>query len=220
MLKRRQFIKATLGVLGGAAVCLSPLASVVRGVLAKTGKIVLPRGTDRKTLVNKNPADLDTGNLETTPLKEFGVMGLSDHKADLEKWRLKIGGAVKKPLELSYEQILAMPPVERRVLLICPSIFVNHGEWKGVSMGHLLQEARAENGVTHVTVRGPQGDYEKTERFPMEDVLSNRVFLAYRVNGESLPQKHGFPLRLVAEGYYGYDWIKYVDSLTAEKVTG
>ncbi len=48
----------------------------------------------------------------------------------------------------------------------------------------------------------------------MEDVISNRVFLAYQVNGEVLPRRHGFPLRVVAEGYYGYDWVKYVRKIT------
>jgi sulfoxide reductase catalytic subunit YedY len=52
----------------------------------------------------------------------------------------------------------------------------------------------------------------------VEDVLSDRVFLAYGVNGKPLPERHGFPLRLVAEGYYGYDWIKYVYRITAKRI--
>jgi sulfoxide reductase catalytic subunit YedY len=43
------------------------------------------------------------------------------------------------------------------------------------------------------------------------------VFLAYQVNGQALPKKHGFPLRVVAEGYYGGDWVKYVYKVVAHK---
>ncbi len=53
----------------------------------------------------------------------------------------------------------------------------------------------------------------------MEDVLSEKVFLAYRVNGEQLPKKHGFPLRTVAEGYYGYDWVKHVYRVSVNKIS-
>ncbi len=53
---------------------------------------------------------------------------------------------------------------------------------------------------------------------PVEDLLSNKVFLAYELNGKPLPQRHGFPLRAVAEGYYGYDWVKYVYKVTVEKI--
>jgi DMSO/TMAO reductase YedYZ molybdopterin-dependent catalytic subunit len=77
---------------------------------------------------------------------------------------------------------------------------------------------KAEENVTHVTVQGPRGAIEKVERFPLQDILSNKVFLAYEVNGQNLPQKHGFPLRIVAEGYYGDDWVKYVDAITIEKI--
>ena len=44
-----------------------------------------------------------------------------------------------------------------------------------------------------------------------------RCFWAYQVNGVDLPQKHGFPLRIVAEDYYGDDWVKYVDKIEAIK---
>ena len=53
-------------------------------------------------------------------------------------------------------------------------------------------------------------------RYPIEDVLSDTVFLAYGVNGKTLPQEHGFPLRVVAEGTYGSDWVKYVYGLEVE----
>ena len=47
---------------------------------------------------------------------------------------------------------------------------------------------------------------------------SDKVFPAYRINGEVIPVKHGFPLRVVAEGYYGYDWVKYVGCVTVDEV--
>ncbi|UCD30598.1 MAG: molybdopterin-dependent oxidoreductase [Planctomycetota bacterium] len=75
----------------------------------------------------------------------------------------------------------------------------------------LIEKAEWEKGATQVAVSGPKiGSYEKVEAFPIEDVLSNKVFLAYGVNDQVLPKKHGSPLRVVAEGYYGSNWVKYV----------
>ena len=87
-----------------------------------------------------------------------------------------------------------------------------------ISIKELLRRAEAKDGVTHVTIRGPRGPYEKSVRYPMKDVVANKVFLAYKINGKDLPQKHGFPVRVVAEDYYGYDWVKYVDRITADKI--
>jgi sulfoxide reductase catalytic subunit YedY len=92
-----------------------------------------------------------------------------------------------------------MPSIERNVLLICPGVFAYHARWKGVSVAKLLETAEMDTGVTNVTFSGPDGTYEKTERFPIEDILSDKVFLAYSVNDNVLPKKHGFPLRVVAE---------------------
>jgi len=58
-----------------------------------------------------------------------------------------------------------------------------------------------------------KGVYGKVVRISLKDIDRKRVFLAYRVNGEPLPQKHGFPLRLVYEDAYGYDWVKYVEEI-------
>ena len=74
--------------------------------------------------------------------------------------------------------------------------------------------------TTDIIVSGPQGSYEKVEKFPIGDIRSDKVFLAYQVNGQRLPQKHGFPLRIVAEDYYGDEWVKYVYKIEALKNMG
>jgi sulfoxide reductase catalytic subunit YedY len=216
--KRRQFLKFFVGGAVWLGTGLGSLFSMAKWVIAETGKIILPKGTPRESLIDKNPAELDARNLEVTALDNFGTMGLTDHAVSIEKWGLEVDGQVKNPLRLTYEEIKKLPSVERNVLMICPGFFANHGTWKGLSLGVLLKQAQADDGVTHVTVRGPDGKYENSQRYPIEDILSNKVFLAYEVNGKPLPQRHGFPLRAVAEGYYGYDWVKYVYRVTVEKI--
>jgi len=193
---------------------LTPVGSMLRFATAEVRKRILPKGTDRNTLVTQDPASLDPRNLDLTPLKDFGTMGLSDHQVDLSKWRLTVEGDVATPLRLAYEQVLAMPEIEREVLLICPGVFANYGRWKGLSLKTLMKRADARKGVTHVTFYGPEGVYQKTERFTLNEVMTDKVFLAHRVNGETLPVQNGFPLRLVAEDHYGYEWVKYVDKVS------
>ena len=217
MKKRRQFIKLILGFFAGLCVLFSPLAPAIRWVWAEAKKIILPKGTRMKTLVGKDPADLDTRNLNLTPIEEFGTMGLHNHQVDLKKWQLEIGGLVQNPLKLGYSQVTEIPPVTRSVLLICPGVFAYHARWEGVSVAKLLEMAQVDPEVTHVSFSGPAGRYEKTERFPIEDIRTDKVFLAYKVNDKVLPRKHGFPMRAVAEGYYGSDWVKYVYKIAAHK---
>jgi len=171
-----------------------------------------------QTLIGKNPADLDTQNLDLTPLEEFETMGLDDFQVNLNKWRLEIGGLVQRPLKLTYSQVIEKSSVKREVLLICPGFFAYHAQWEGVSVAKLLETARVAPDTTHVLFSGPEGAHEKSDRFPIEDIVSGKVFLAYRVNEKVLPIKHGFPLRVVAEGYYGGEWVKYVYKVEAVKI--
>lgn len=217
MKKRRQFIKLILGFFAGLGLLFSPLAAGIRLVWAKAKKIILPKGTRMDTLVGKDPADLDTRNLDLTPVEEFETMGLSDHHVNLDKWRLEIDGDVQRTLKLTYDQILQMPSIEKNVLLICPGFFAYHARWKGISVARLLETAQVGSEVTQVAFSGPQGTHEKTEQFPIEDIRSDEVFLAYNVNDNALPRKHGFPLRVVAKDYYGGEWVKYVYKVTAIK---
>ena len=215
--KRRDFIKFCIRFMAGLGVSSASLFSAARRVYAEAEKIVLPKGTKRKSLIHKNPKSLDARNLEITPLEDFDTMGITDHGVDLSEWRFEVDGHVKTPLRLTYSEILDLPYVEKDILLICPGFFANHGRWKGISMKDLLAKAGVEKDVSHVTFRGPKGSYEKVESFPIEEVISEKVILAHGVNGERLPKKHGFPLRLVAEGHYGYEWVKYVYKMTLEK---
>jgi sulfoxide reductase catalytic subunit YedY len=210
---RRRFVKKVLAGLFGLGFFVEPFLSFGRKALAQ-----LAENTGGNLLRNKDPKDVDASTLEITPLKDFGTMGLDDYQADTEVWRLIVDGHVESRLDISYAELLELPSIEKPVLMICPGIFVNHGRWRGVSVANLLKLAQVKKEVSHISFRGPEGNYEKVLRVPLEDIAAEKVFLSHHVNGEPLPRKHGFPLRLVAEGYYGYDWVKYVYRVTAEIV--
>ena len=196
----------------------SPVLFLVRSVIAAAGRLILPKGTRLDELTGHHPETLDTRNLEPIPLDNFGVMGLRDHSVNINDWRLEVAGSVKEPAKLKYTQILELPAIDKNVLLICPGVFANFGRWRGISIRTLLDQAAAEDDITHVTIRGPKGAYEKVQRFPIDAIKNDSVFLAYAVNGKVLPRKHGYPLRVVAADYYGFDWIKFVYRVEADKI--
>ncbi|MBI4775619.1 MAG: molybdopterin-dependent oxidoreductase [Deltaproteobacteria bacterium] len=221
MEKRRDFIQFCIRFVAGVGISSSAFLSSAERLyakaVAKVEKILLPNGTKRDTLIHENPSALDTRNLEITPLEDFQTMGITDHGVDLDTWRFEVAGGVKSPLQFTYSEIQELPSIEKDVLLICPGFFANNGRWKGISMKDFLDRVGMEKDVSHVIFRGPESSYEKVESFPIEEVVSGQVFLAYGVNGQSLPKKHGFPLRVVAEGHYGFEWVKYVYKMTLEK---
>lgn len=205
-MKRRQILKLLATAAGWTVVVGSPLALRRR---------LLPADTDLGTLLFENPKYLDSRNLPMTPIDEFGTMGLNEHRVDLQSWRLTVGGAVAQPSRFSYDQIMALPIVSRDALLICPAVLAYNARWRGISIWPLLEQAGLDKKATYVDVGGPAGPYEKVQRFPLREVQTNKAFLAYAVNGKRLPEKHGFPLRAVAEGYVGSEWIKFVERIDA-----
>jgi len=253
MLTRRNLIKTfLLSVLLSSSSVLGLLLKFTKTTWAEAKKI-LPKGFSRNQLKDMNPADIDSRNLETDPLDQFGTMGPTEVAVDLKNYRLKITGEVGHPLSLSYDQILKYPSLTETVLLICPGFFSNNGFWAGVHLRVLLQEAKIKKEAKYIDVKGA---HEKLVRIPLQDIDKKRIFLAYRVNpvrnssgalaalsrrrsglnpagivlkcnpaaehrsiisngvnGKTLPQKHGFPLRLVYEDSYGYDWVKYVEGI-------
>ena len=114
-------------------------------------------------------------------------------------------------MAFSYPEILKLPSIEREVLLLCPGVFVNHGRWKGISGKALLRLVQPHDRVSRIIFYGRSRFEDRTDKYELNEFSSDAVFLAYAVNGQSLPRKHGFPLRVVAEGYHGSVWVKYVN---------
>ncbi len=196
---RRIFLKIGLGsfLLGW---------SFATKVWAKA-KQLLPKGFPKVKLLNMNPAEIDNRNLDIDPLNQFGTMGSTDILIDSKTYRLKISGKVEHPLSLTYDQILKYPSLTETVLLICPGFFSNNGRWTGVTFKSLLQEAQIKKEAQYLEVIGED---EKRARISIKELDQKKILLAYRVNGEILRRKHGFPLRLVYEDAYGSEWVKYV----------
>ena len=173
-------------------------------------KETLPKGFSKSKLKDMNPADVDPRNLDLDPTDTFGTMGSTDISIDLVTYRLKISGEVNRPLSLTYKDILKLPSITADVLLVCPGFFANYGRWTGVHLRRLLQEAQPKGNALLADIKGSR---DKVVRIRLDSIESKKVLLAYRVNGETLPQKHGFPLRLVYEDVYGDEWVKYVDEI-------
>jgi sulfoxide reductase catalytic subunit YedY len=134
--------------------------------------------------------------------------------ADLSAWRLELkGAALDSPLSLTYAELAAMPMVKKKVLPICPGFFADYVEWEGVLVSALLETAKARSNYLDVAFSSWDG---YTERLKREEVESHSPFLALRVNGETLPAAHGFPVRLVAEDIYGSRWVKWVTEMQVD----
>jgi DMSO/TMAO reductase YedYZ molybdopterin-dependent catalytic subunit len=209
MWTRRKFLKKFFWVPLGSFLVTSSLWGFVSSTWAKA-KQLLPKGFPKSKLKDMNPAEIDSRNLEIYPLNQFGTMGPTDVVIDLKTYRLKLTGKVGRPLSLSYDQILKYPSLTETVLLICPGFFANNGRWTGVDFKSLLQEAQIKKEAQYIDVVGA---HEKRVRITLKELDQRRIFLAYQVNGETLPRKHGFPLRLVYEDAYGSDWVKYVNEI-------
>ncbi|MGC8778710.1 MAG: molybdopterin-dependent oxidoreductase, partial [Candidatus Caldatribacteriaceae bacterium] len=112
--------------------------------------------------------------------------------------------------------LLAMPMVKKKVLLICPGFFADYAEWEGVPVAAILDRARAKDPFQRIRFVGLDG-YETS--FSAEEVAGEKMallFLALRVNGETLPSEHGFPVRLVAEDFYGGRWVKWIREIVID----
>ncbi|MER7823209.1 molybdopterin-dependent oxidoreductase [Streptomyces sp. NPDC096097] len=134
-------------------------------------------------------------------------------RVDAETWRLRIHGeGVTRPLELDLRQLLARPVVEHDITLTCVSNevggpYAGNARWLGVRLGDLLREA----GVRPPSQGGPADQLVArsvdgmTIGTPVEAVMDGRAaLLAVGMNGRPLPFAHGFPVRMVVPGLYGY----------------
>ncbi len=126
----------------------------------------------------------------------------------LADWRLRIHGMVDRELELSFEDLLSRRLVEERITLTCVSNevggeYVGNATWIGVPMRELLREAGVQEGADAVKSTSVD-DFTVGTPLPVLLDSERNALVAVAMNGEPLPLEHGFPVRMVTPGLYGY----------------
>ncbi len=164
---------------------------------------------DLSILIYDDPAQVDNSKFPITPVASLGITG-GGPEVDIDKYALSVDGLVDTPLALHYDALLEYPAVSEVVLLICPGVFVDNAEWKGVPITTLLKVTGIKPEASEVVFYAMDG-YEVA--FSLQDVEQDGVFLAYMVNGQVLPREHGYPMRLVVKGKPGSDWVKWVNHI-------
>ncbi|MFG6294570.1 molybdopterin-dependent oxidoreductase, partial [Streptomyces rochei] len=165
----------------------------------------------------------------TTPNADFYRVdtALTVPKVDADTWRLRIHGkGVTRPTTYRLDQLLARPLIERDITLTCVSNevggpYIGTARWLGVPLADLLKEAGvrppSQGGkADQLVARSVDG---MTLGSPVEDVMDGRdAILAVGMNGEPLPFDHGFPVRMLVPGLYGYvsacKWITDIELTT------
>ena len=156
-----------------------------------------------------HPSQVDNSTLPITQIEVLGRTG-RPQEYDIDTYRLVVDGLVDNPLSLSYEDLLSRSQVTETVLLICPGVFWNNATWTGTPLSLILEEAGVSPEASGVRLVGGDG-YAQT--LTVEDATADGVFLAYEVNGETLPSKDGYPIRLVVRHQYGSKWVKWVERI-------
>lgn len=148
-------------------------------------------------------------------------------QVDPADWKLSITGMVDRPFELTYDEILDMDLVEHTITLSCVSNpvggdLVGNAVWTGVPVIDLLDRAGVQEGATQLVGRSVD---DFTAGFPTDVLYDGRnALLVVGMNGEPLPIRHGFPVRLVIAGLYGYvsatKWLEEIHLTTWESFNG
>lgn len=175
------------------------------------------------------PADADLGipglHPFITPNKDFYRVdtALFVPAVEASGWRLQVHGMVDHPITLDYAQLLSRPLIERDITLTCVSDpvggrYISNARWKGARLKDLLDEAGVQGGASQIVSRSTDGFTVGT---PTSVALDGRdAMLAVAMNGVPLPLEHGFPVRMVVPGLYGYEsackWIVDIELTTFE----
>ncbi|MBX6315301.1 MAG: sulfite oxidase [Isosphaeraceae bacterium] len=182
---------------------------------------------------------LDTRRL-LTPNEQFYVRThFEAPEIEAKSWKLAVEGEVEHPFELSYDELRRMPSQTVTVLLECSGngrVFleppqvgirwelgaVGTAQWKGVPLAAVLERAGVKPNAVEVILEGAdKGEFQdpnpKTpgvipyaRSLPLAKAKAPEVLLAYEMNGEPLPPRHGHPVRAVVAGWYGMASVKWL----------
>ena len=209
---RRRFLLTGAVVAGGAMVAGTTGRVLARrsDVTASRAAVAIPAPASAAGAPAQG-AVVDLPGLSSfyTPNRDFYRVdtALVVPRVAAEDWRLRVHGRVRRELELDFGQLLARPLIERDITLSCVSNevggrYVGTARWVGAPLAELLREAGVEPGADQLVSRSADGFTVGT---PTAVVLDGRdAMLAVAMNGEPLPLTHGFPVRMLVPGLYGY----------------
>jgi DMSO/TMAO reductase YedYZ molybdopterin-dependent catalytic subunit len=182
-------------------------------------------------------ADIATGDLTTAGLSPIVVPNADFYRIDTafiaptvdrDSWRLKVLGMVDREVELTYDELVALPVIEQYVTIACVSNevggnLVGNAKWTGVALRDVLSMAGVQSNADQLIGRSVDGF---TAGMPVEWVMDpSRVpMIAVAMNDEPLPRAHGFPARLIVPGLYGYvsatKWLAELELTRFDTVQG
>ena len=212
-------------LIGGAGVAAGGLGlGLVEG-------LIRPAAVSRPVVELPPPANTSTlpPGLETeipgltplrTPIEDFYRIDIavSVPRRETDDWELVIDGMARNPYTITFDELLAMPMVERDVTLTCVSNpiggpYVGSTRFQGVLVADLLRKADPEARVEQVLSTGADGFTAST---PLDVLLDGRdAMIAIAMDGEPLTRVHGYPVRLLTPGLYGYvGATKWLEKLT------
>ena len=228
-LSRRRFLgagsAAAAGLLVSGCDALTDLGSA-RGVL-DFGQLMSLYG--QRLLLTGQPLAREFTAADISPdfpLNGTSMPGSFDYfrmmASQFASFRLTVDGLVRQPLSLSLEEIKALPARTQITLHSCDEGWSAIGQWTGVPLGHLLQQADLMPNARYIVFHcldqlerlpGRAGFYY--ESLDLFDAFHPQTILAYGMNGDALPVAHGAPLRLRVERQIGYKNAKYVARIEA-----
>jgi len=141
-------------------------------------------------------------------------------QVDSTSWSLTINGMVDTPVTISYDDLLQMPMVERDITIMCVSNpvggpYIGTARWLGTPLMPLLERAGITAGADQLLSTSIDGWTCST---PLDGLADRQPLLAIGMNGEPLPIDHGFPVRMIVPGLYGFisatKWVTRIEATT------
>jgi len=218
---RRTFLAAGAGVAAGAAAAGALGQQLGNPPTLPTSVTIPPPAESIPPLPTGLEAKVKGLTPFRTPANKFYRVdtALVIPRVDVADWHLEVRGQVDQPFTLSFDQLLAMPLVEKDITLNCVSNevggpYISSTRWLGVKVSDLLRTARLQSGPDQILSESTDGMSIST---PVEALTDDReALVAIAMDGAPLPAAHGFPARLVTPGLYGYvGSTKWLARLTA-----
>jgi DMSO/TMAO reductase YedYZ molybdopterin-dependent catalytic subunit len=226
---RRRVLLGGAALAAVAALGALPLSRAIPVAGARLGN--LPAAARRLVqAVTLTPADPEIDALAgitprvTTNEDHYTVdTTLVKPRVDIATWRLDVTGAVEAPFALTYDELLDLDAVEQVHTLECISNptggeLISTAVWTGVRMRDLLERARPTARAFDVVLTSTDG---YVDSFPIAKAMEPETVLAYLMNGNTLPQDHGYPVRVLVPNIYGMKnvkWLRSIEVATFDKL--